>query len=152
MQNIYPEASGTLILSQNEVDVNVKFAGGFGRSPQVPTEKRGLTRLSPQPNSPSAGAVQIAQQKPDTDYPLKIEPLPPALQWWGEEHFWLFHLETGLRVPGTWSLAEAKLIQDLSRKWDWTVDKDRRVVCGLQLLALAEAVCKRSSRQIGGEG
>lgn len=95
--------------------------------------------------------VQITQQKPENEYPLRIEQLPPALQWWKEEHFWLFHVETGLRVPGTWSLNEAELIQDLSRQWDWRVDKDRRVACGLQLSALAEAICKRSSHQIGGE-
>ena len=92
-----------------------------------------------------------SQQKPETAYPLKIEPLPPAFQWWEEEHFWLIHIQSGLRVPGTWSLDEAELIQDLSQQWDWLVDKERRVASGLQLMALAEAVCKRSSHHKGGE-
>ena len=96
--------------------------------------------------------VWESQQKPETEYPLKIEPLPPALQWCGQERFWLIHIESGLRVPGSWTVDEAELILDLSRKWDWSIDKQRRVVCGLQLLALAEAVCKRSSSRIGGEG
>ena len=117
---------------------------------QVFPQKRGVTRLSPRTPQPKQLSLWEPQQKPETEYPLKIEPLPSALQWWEEERFWLFHIQTGLRVPGTWSLEEAELIQDLSRQWDWRVDKDRRVACGLQLLALAEAVCKRSYRK-GGE-
>ena len=77
---------------------------------------------------------QLSQAEVEPEYPLHTEPLPSALQWWDEERFWLVHSATGLRVPGS-----------------WTVDKERRVACGLQLMALAEAVCKRSSQK-GGEG
>jgi hypothetical protein len=86
--------------------------------------------------------------KGETEYPLKIESLPSALQWWDDEQFWLVHAESGLRVPGTWTKAEAELMQDLSKNWNWSVDSDRRVTCGVQLMALAESICKRSA---GGE-
>jgi hypothetical protein len=85
------------------------------------------------------------QSKSEAEHPLYIEPLPPALQWWDEERFWLIHSETGLRVPGSWSADEAELILDLSKSWDWSIDDNRRVACGIQLIALVESVCKRSS-------
>jgi hypothetical protein len=86
------------------------------------------------------------QAKPETEYFLHMESLPPALQWWEEERFWLIHSASGLRVPGSWSIDEAQSILDLSRNWDWSIDKDRRVACGLQLMTLAEAICKRSQK------
>lgn len=86
---------------------------------------------------------------PQAEQPLRIERLPNALQWWDEERHWLVHDASGLQVPGSWSLAEAKLIQDLSKEWNWSVDSNRRVACGVQLMALAEAVCQRSAK--GGE-
>ncbi len=82
--------------------------------------------------------------------PLHIEKLPEALQWWDEERFWLVHTESGLRVPGSWSAAEAQEILDLSKNWNWSLDGNRRVPCALQLMALAESICKRSSQK-GGE-
>jgi hypothetical protein len=94
--------------------------------------------------------LRTPQIKPGAEYPLRIEALPPSLQWWDKERFWLVHSASGLRVPGSWTVDEAELILDLSRKWDWSIDKERRVACGLQLMALAEAVCKRSSQK-GGE-
>jgi hypothetical protein len=90
-------------------------------------------------------------QKPATEYPLRIELLPPNLQWWDEPRYWLIHAASGLRVPGSWSRKEAEELQDLSKNWKWSLDKERRVDCGLQLLALAESLCKRSSvEQTGG--
>jgi hypothetical protein len=90
--------------------------------------------------------------QPPYEYPLKIELLPPALQWWNEPRYWLIHAESGLRVPGSWSQKEAEELQDLSKNWKWSLDKERRVDCGLQLLALAESLCKRSSVKQGGGG
>jgi hypothetical protein len=91
-------------------------------------------------------AVPIRKPPP---HPLRIERLPDILQWWDEERYWLIHHTSGLRVPGSWSLAEAKLIRDLSKDWDWRIDtRDRKVRCGIQLLSLAEAICKRPA---GGE-
>jgi hypothetical protein len=90
-------------------------------------------------------------QKQKTEYPLKLELLPAALQWWDEPRYWLIHDASGLRVPGSWSLREAGELQDLSKNWNWNLDKERRVDCGLQLMALAEAICKKSSlRKSGG--
>ncbi len=86
-----------------------------------------------------------SQTKSECEHPLHIESLPVALQWWEEERFWLVHTESGLRVPGTWKKAETALMQDLSKNWDWSVDSDRRVTCGVQLMALAEGICKRSA-------
>jgi hypothetical protein len=90
------------------------------------------------------------QQRSD-DYPLKLELLPDNLQWWNETRYWLIHKDSGLRVPGSWSLEEAEELQDLSKNWNWNLDKERRVDCGLQLMALGESICKRSSlRKSGG--
>ena len=86
-------------------------------------------------------------EPPQSKHPLKVERLPDALQWWDEERYWLIHQESALRVPGSWSLAEAELIQDLSKGWDWSINgRDRKVACGLKLMALAEAVCSRSAK------
>ncbi len=83
--------------------------------------------------------------QPTRNYPLRIELLPPTLQWWDAPRYWLIHDASGLRVPGTWTKAEAELMQDLSKNWNWSVDSDRRVTCGVQLMALAEGICKRSA-------
>lgn len=89
--------------------------------------------------------------QPTQDYPLTIELLPEALQWWDEVRYLLVHKNSGLRVPGSFNEKEARKIQEVSKDWDWTVDSsDRRVACGMNLLALAEVVCSRSSQQ-GGE-
>jgi hypothetical protein len=91
----------------------------------------------------SRGEQLTLWKSPQPKHPLRIERLPDTLQWWDEERYWLIHEASGLRVPGAWSLAEARLIQDLSKHWNWSVDdRDRKVACGLQLLALAEAVCR----------
>lgn len=75
------------------------------------------------------------------DYPLTIEVLPDTLQWWNETRYLLIHKDSGLRVPGSFNEKEARKIQELTKDWDWTVDtRDRRVACGLNLLALAEIV------------
>jgi len=72
---------------------------------------------------------------------LTIEALPDALQWWDETRYWLIHKDSGLRVPGSFNETEARKIQGLTKDWDWTVDtRDRKVACGLNLLALAEIV------------
>jgi hypothetical protein len=81
------------------------------------------------------------QQRSD-DYPLKLELLPDKLQWWDEKRYWLIHEASNLRVPGSFSESEAQKIQEISKSWDWNVDtRDRKVACGLNLLALAEIVC-----------
>lgn len=85
-------------------------------------------------------------------HPLKIERLPDTLQWWDEERYWLIHEASGLRVPGSFSIAEAQHIRAISKDWDWRVDiRDRKVACGIRLLSLAEAVCKRSLQRQGGK-
>jgi|GEM_PF-5032796 len=81
-------------------------------------------------------------QKENAEYPLRIELLPPALQWWDEPRYWLIHEASSLRVPGSFSKSEAQKIQEVSKSWDWRVDtRDQKVACGLNLLALAEIVC-----------
>lgn len=87
----------------------------------------------------------------DHDYPLTIELLPDALQWWDETRYLLIHKDSGLRVPGCFNETEARKIQEVSKDWDWSVNtSDRKVACGLNLLALAEIVCSPSIQQ-GGE-
>jgi hypothetical protein len=94
---------------------------------------------------------RVSPQKRNEEYPLKLELLPDNLQWWNEPRYWLIHEASNLRVPGSWSLKEAKELQDLSKNFNWNLDKERRVDCGLQLIALAEAICKKSSlRKSGG--
>jgi hypothetical protein len=89
--------------------------------------------------------------QPTQDYPLTIEVLPDALQWWDETRYLLIHKDSGLRVPGSFNEKEALHIREITKHWDWSVDsRDRKVACGLNLLALAEIVCSRSSQQ-GGE-
>lgn len=98
----------------------------------------------------SRGEQLTLWKSPQLEHSLKIERLPDTLQWWDEERYWLIHEASGLRVPGSWTADEAELIQDLSKGWDWSIDgRERKVACGFQLLALAEAVCKRSAK--GGE-
>lgn len=81
---------------------------------------------------------------------LRIEPVPEALQWHPEPRYWLVHQESGLRVPGTWSLEEAQIILHLSEGWDWTVDPPSRIpACQGQILALCEAVCDREIQRQG---
>lgn len=84
------------------------------------------------------------------DYPLKIELLPDALQWFDEVRYLLIHKDSGLRVPGSFNEKEALKIQEVSKDWDWTVDtRDRKVACGLNLLALAEiVVCQGVSANV----
>jgi len=101
-----------------------------------------------QPRQLSLPLVSAQKQ----EYPLTIELLPPALQWWEQPRYWVIHAASGLRVPGSWSLKEAEEIQDLSKDWRWNLDRERRVDCGLQLMALAEVVCKRSSVEQAGGG
>jgi hypothetical protein len=84
------------------------------------------------------------QNTPEREYPLSIERLPDALQWWSEARYWVIHKVSNLRVPGSFSLTEAKKIQEITKNWNWSVDtRDRKVSCGLNLLALAEGICSK---------
>jgi len=99
------------------------------------SERQSLQK-SPQRQLPLFNLPQATQ-----NYPLTIEALPDALQWWNEVRYWLIHKDSGLRVPGNFSEKEARRIQDVSKDWDWTVDtRNQKVACGLNLLALAEIV------------
>lgn len=90
---------------------------------------------------------QLPLFDPQQDYPLTIERLPDTLQWWDEVRYWLVHKGSGLRVPGSFNEREARKIQEASRGWDWSVDtRDRKVACGLNLLALAEGICQQSQQ------
>jgi hypothetical protein len=102
--------------------------------------RRKFDRENPPQESTALFAARIDR------LPLHIEKLPEPLQWWHEPRYWLIHAESGLRVPGSWSEQEAQEILDLSKDWNWSIDDNRRVACGLQLMALAEAVCKRSGK------
>lgn len=83
-----------------------------------------------------------------TASPLSIELLPEKLQWWDEERYWLIHRDTGLRVPGSWSIQEALEIQKLSRDWDWTVDPKSRIPnCQHEILNLCVRICDRKTTQ-----
>jgi len=64
----------------------------------------------------------------------------------------LIHKDSGLRVPGSFSEREARKIQEVSKDWDWSVDtRDRKVACGLNLLALAEGICQQSQQSKQGD-
>jgi hypothetical protein len=77
--------------------------------------------------------------------------LPDALQWWNETRYRLIHKASDLRIPGSFNEREARKIQEISKNWDWQVDtSDRKVACGLNLLALAEGICSKAIQQ-GGE-
>jgi hypothetical protein len=90
------------------------------------------------------------QNTPEGEYPLTIERLPDALQWWSQTRYWIIHKDSTLRVPGSFSLDEARKIQKITQHWDWSIDsRDRKVACGLNLLALAEGICSQSSQQGG---
>lgn len=106
-----------------------------------------FSQLGEEGNAPqqlSLPSEQITSQVQAVDNSLQIEHLPDALQWWKEPRYWLIHKESKLRVPGSFTLAESQKIQEVSKDWDWSVEsRDRRVACGLNLLALAEVVCKR---------
>ncbi len=106
-------------------------------------------RRSPQ-KSPHRQLPLFDSPQQEQDYPLVIELLPDALQWWNETRYSLIHKDSGLRVPGSFNETEARRIQEVSKDWDWTVDtRDRKVACGLNLLALAEIVCSPSIQQGG---
>ncbi len=97
-------------------------------------------RRSPQ-KSPHRQLPLFTPQPKQDYYPLTIEALPEALQWWTEVRYWLIHKDSGLRLPGSFNEKEARKIQEVSKSWDWRVDtRDRKVACGLNLLALAEIV------------
>jgi hypothetical protein len=107
---------------------------------------QGNVRRSPQ-KSPHRQLPLFDPLQPEQNYPLEIELLPDALQWWDEPRYWLTHKDSGLRVPGSFNEKEALYIRHFTKDWDWTVDtRDRKVACGLNLLSLAEIVCQ------GGEG
>ena len=84
------------------------------------------------------------QNTPEGEFPLSIERLPDALQWWDEPRYWVVHKVSQLRVPGSFSLNEARKIQEITKNWNWSIDsRDRKVSCGLNLLALAEGICSK---------
>lgn len=108
-------------------------------------------RRSPQ-KSPHRQLPLFDSPQPVQNYPLAIERLPEQLQWWDEIRYWLIHKESGLRVPGSFNDKEARKIQEVTRDWDWTIDtRDRKVTCGLNLLALAEGICQQSGQKGGKE-
>jgi hypothetical protein len=105
-----------------------------------------------QQNSPHRQLPLFDSPQPTRDYPLTIEKLPDALQWWDETRYLLIHKDSGLRVPGSFSEREARKIQEVSKDWDWSVDtRDRKVACGLNLLALAEGICQQSQQSKQGD-
>jgi hypothetical protein len=52
---------------------------------------------SPQ-KSPHRQLPLFNSPQPAQAYPLTIEALPDALQWWNETRYWLIHKDFGLRV------------------------------------------------------
>ena len=124
-----------IILSQLDSNCNSKnhSRSQLNISERSPGQNNQTQRQLPLFNSPQS----------TQNYPLTIEALPDALQWWNEVHYWLIHKDSGLRVPGNFTEKEALKIQEASKCWDWTVDtRDQKVACGLNLLALAEIVCQ----------
>jgi hypothetical protein len=107
-----------------------------------------LSQLREEGNFPHQLSLPlVSPPKQNAEYPLRIELLPPGLQWWKEPRYWLIHDASGLRVPGSWSLKEAEEIQERTKDWDWSVNtRDRKVACGLNLLALAEIVVCQGSK------
>lgn len=135
----------------------------FGKSPRLPKNKREVfgkssqapissTSLEIAPEIPRNPKVRLKQRlervtvDPPQKYPLQIERLPDALQWWDEVRYWLIHQESRLRVPGSFTKKEAQHIREISKDWNWSVGGDRRVACGIQLMALAESLCKRGGK------
>lgn len=109
------------------------------------TQNSSLTQL-PQRKFERRRRRAIPDPEPTARYPLRIERLPDVLQGWDEQHYWLIHQESGLRVPGSFSLAEARYIREISKHWDWSIDGNRQVACALQLMELGEALCSRSAK------
>ncbi len=124
----------------------------LGQDYQSTKQSKGLSKgRSPQKSPPRQ--LPLFTPQPTREYPLTIEVLPDNLQWWDETRYLLIHKDSGLRVPGSFNETEARRIQEVSKDWDWTVDtRDRKVACGLNLLALAEIVCQPSQQSSqGGE-
>lgn len=116
-----------------------------------PRQSEGQVKVRSPQKSPHRQLPLFDSPQQEPDYPLTIELLPDALQWWNETRYLLVHKDSGLRVPGSFNEREARKIQEVSKDWDWTVDtSNRKVACGLNLLALAEIVCSPSIQQ-GGE-
>ncbi len=78
-------------------------------------------------------------------YPLSIQPIPADGRILPELECRLIHQETGLRVPGQFTEAEAKLIQTVTQNWDWQTDKNNLPACAARLLQYLEQLCERTS-------
>ena len=73
---------------------------------------------------------------------LRIETVPIDITVGSSEKFWLIHQNSHLRVPGQFTICEAKEILKVTAGWDWTVDlKTREPACRYQLLNLLNRVC-----------
>lgn len=93
----------------------------------------------PKPASNPQHDRGIRDRALDSKYPLSIQPMPEPLQWWSEFRYWLIHDETGLRLPGSWTINEALHVQEVSRFWDWRVEPKSRIPrCQEKILALCE--------------
>lgn len=86
---------------------------------------------------------------PDISHqPLTIQPIPPDERLLPKLECRLTNPDTGLRVPGQFTQAEATLIQTVTRNWDWQVDKNNKPACAARLLAYLEQLChSRPDRQ-----
>ena len=78
-------------------------------------------------------------------YPLSIQLIPADERILPELECHLIHQETGLRVPGQFTEAEAKLIQTVTQDWDWHTDKNNLPACAARLLQYLEQLCERTS-------
>ncbi|MGH2413573.1 MAG: hypothetical protein ACRDEA_07765, partial [Microcystaceae cyanobacterium] len=83
----------------------------------------------------------------NSPYPLFIQPIPPSDRLLPELECRLVHQETGLQVPGQFTQAEARLIQAVTQKWDWRVDKHNKPACAGRLLWYLEQLCDSTSKQ-----
>lgn len=81
----------------------------------------------------------------NSSYPLNLEIIAPLRRISPELAYHLIHTEIGLQVPGSFTEAEAKLIQHISRNWNWRIDKQNKPACAAQLLHFLEQLCAPSS-------
>ncbi|ACK70854.1 hypothetical protein PCC7424_2434 [Gloeothece citriformis PCC 7424] len=76
-----------------------------------------------------------------SSHPLVIEFIPLNERVLPQWEYRLIHHESGLQIPGHFTQTEAQLICQVTRQWDWTVDKNHKPACAAQLLQLLEQVC-----------
>lgn len=78
-------------------------------------------------------------------YPLQIKSIPDRERVKPQWNCQVAHYESDLTIPGQFTIDEAPEILEITRYWDFTIDKDRIPRCRNHLLSLLEKICKDRS-------